>query len=41
MAIDPLASTDTYTAYTLKDSYRDQIEIYKTRRRQMHGEYML
>ena len=41
MAIDPLASTHTYTTYALKDSYRDQIEIYKTRRRQMHGEYML
>ena len=41
MGIDPLASTETYTVYVLKDTYKEQIEIYKARRRQMHGEYML
>ena len=41
MGIDPLASTETYTLYGLKDTYKEQIEIYKARRRQMHGEYML
>ena len=41
MGIDPLASTETYTTYVVKDTCKEQIEIYKARRRPMHGECML
>ena len=39
MAIDPEASSEDYITYALKDTYKEQIETYKGRRRQMYGDY--
>ena len=39
--VDSNASTESNTVYYLKETYFPQIEEYKIRRRQMHGDYVL
>ena len=41
MDVDAKASTESHTVYYLKETYFQQIEEYKSRRRQMHGDYVL
>ena len=41
MDLDISASTESESIYYLKETYLQQIEDYKIRRRQMHGDYVL
>ena len=41
MELDQIQSTETTHIYYLKETYLNQIEDYKSRRRQMHGDYVL
>ena len=40
MEVDVVNSTNISSVYTLKETYAEQVELYKCRRREMHGEYV-
>ena len=40
MEVDVQNSTNISSVYSLKETYAEQIELYKRRRREMHGEYV-
>ena len=41
MELDQIQSTETTHIYYLKETYLNQIEDYKSRCRQIHGDYVL
>jgi hypothetical protein len=40
MEVDVVNSTNISSVYTLKETYAEQVELYKFRHREMHGEYV-